>query len=133
MNTDACTAATTFTVTKGIEWTPRGYRTFAKVDGFHNDLVVFPKDQIEIWTHRQGTAVVLSGNEENPYFEYLEAGDNSTILEQVSIAHAPNPLNAGTWGITNPSQSTIRTRMKIDYIRLWQPTNHYSDMEPVYQ
>ena len=27
----------------------------------------------------------------------------------------------------------IRRRLTFDYIRLWQPENHYADMEPVYQ
>ena len=31
------------------------------------------------------------------------------------------------------SHPYIKTRMKIDYIRIWQPDDHYSTMEPVYQ
>ena len=67
--------------------------------------------------------------------EYVDPDDLSTILEQVGIGHSPNPIGVGAFGDGNwPSSSNfIRTRLKVDYIRLWQPTNHYSDMEPVYQ
>ena len=27
----------------------------------------------------------------------------------------------------------IKTKMEIDYIRIWQPENRYTDMEPVYR
>ena len=27
----------------------------------------------------------------------------------------------------------IRRGMTFDYVRVWQPGNHYADMEPVYQ
>ena len=51
---------------------------------------------------------------------------------QIGIAHTPVPLSFGTWGITDSRYNYIRTRMEFDYVRLWQPTNHYSDMDPVH-
>ena len=36
------------TVTRGLEWTPRGYRKFIKVDGVHDDWMMIPKDSIEV-------------------------------------------------------------------------------------
>ena len=30
-------------------------------------------------------------------------------------------------------QPYIRRRLTFDYVRVWQPENHYADMEPVYQ
>jgi len=131
-----CSSTDTFTITLGVEWTPRGYRSFVSWDGVQNELTVWPKHKIEVWAaNSQGGAVLLSGTARDPYFEYVDPDDLSTILEQVGIGHSPNPIGVGAFGDGNwPSSSNyIRTRLKVDYIRLWQPTNHYSDMEPVYQ
>ena len=95
-------------MTTGIEWTPRGYRTFIKVDGFNDDMIVTPKDKIDVNTkpiirgnrpasrHR-----TLTGAEKDPYFEYLDPTDTDTLLEQVAVSHVPLPLNIGTWGYLN--------------------------------
>lgn len=143
-----CKDSDTFTVTRGIEWTPRGYRTFVKVDGFHNELTLVPKDKIEIETRpltetngvitkRKMTPAELAslntGASKDRYFEYLDPADPDTLLEQVAIAHIPLPIAASVWGYLRPENDYIRTRMKVDYIRVWQPENLYTDMEPVYQ
>ena len=134
-----CRPSKVFTVTRGIEWTPRGYRTFIKVDGIHDDMIVVPKERITVQTQRvAGNRVVsgwrsVTGSAKDRYFEYVDPDDTDTILEQVVVSHVPLPLAFGAWGWFGPQAPYIRTRMKIDYVRVWQPTNHYSDMEPVYQ
>lgn len=61
-------------------------------------------------------------------------GDPDTLLEKIAVSHVPLPLNIGAWGINwRPSDNYIRTRMYFDYIRIWQPDDHYSNTEPVYQ
>ena len=55
------------------------------------------------------------------------------MLEQVAVSHMPLPISLGVWGWLGERQPHILTRMKVDYIRLWQPEDHYSNMEPVYQ
>ena len=134
-NPETCTASDTFTVTRGIEWTPRGYRTFVKVDGFHDDLTVLPKDKIAVQVKNDGrTQSNLTGTARDAYFEYVDPEDTDTLLEQIAVAHAPLPIATSVWGWLGPkNHPSIRTRMKIDYIRFWQPDNHYSDMEPVFQ
>ena len=127
----SCEAGETFTVTRGIEWTPRGYRTFVKVDGVHDDLIVVPKDKIEIQTNLPRRT--LTGTARDEYFEYLDPEDTDTLLEQVAIAHVPLPIAMSVWGHLGTNHPYIRTRMKIDYIRVWQPDNLYTDMEPAYQ
>ena len=58
----------------------------------------------------------------------------STLLDQFVVSHVPLPITIGTWGWLNRGNHPyIRTRMKIDFIRVWQPENHYADMDPVYQ
>ena len=135
VNPEKCVRSSshTFTVTKGVEWTPRGYRTFIKWDGVQDNLTLWPEKYIEIWGTVRGKLRVLPPADRPRYFEYLTANDNSTLLEQVGIAHTPNPIGIGSWGITNTQRHYIRTTLSFDYIRLWQPENHYSDMEPLYQ
>ena len=128
-----CESNETFTITRGVEWTPRGYRTFIKVDGFQDEMIVVPKEKIDVEVQAPGSDWWLSGSAKDPYFEYVDPKDPDTILEQVAIAHAPLPINANVWGNLRWNQSYVRTWMKIDYIRVWQPEDHYSNMEPVYQ
>ncbi len=121
-----------FTVTRGIEWTPRGYRTFIKVVGVHNHLTIVDKDFIFI-QHKPNGGDQSFVQARDRYFEYLVPGDPGTLLEKVAVGHVPLPIALGSWGFMDHRHPYIRTRMKIDYIRVWQPENHYSDMEPVYQ
>ena len=145
-NQKTCRNSDTITVTKGLEWTPRGYRTYIRV---HNkrygmdELTILPKDQISV---RQK----VNGNprhthqwhpmHKDPYFEYLVPGDPSTLLEQIAVSHIPMPLNLNVWSYMvrvedgeQGKHTHIRRRMTFDYVRIWQPENHYADMEPVYQ
>ena len=62
----------------------------------------------------------------------LDPDDPAFHLEAVGISHAPKNIDIGGWsqgalGLTNRSELTI------DYIRVFQPRNHYADMEPLYQ
>ncbi|MYA41301.1 MAG: hypothetical protein F4Z31_06080 [Gemmatimonadetes bacterium] len=134
-NTETCAATDTHTVTLGVEWTPRGYRTFVSWEDIQDDLTVWPKRGIG-FDHRPagGSPIHVQGTARDSRFEYLTPGDTSTILTQTGVAHTPNPIGIGAFGDNLPSTvGRIRTKVKFDYIRLWQPKNHYSDMEPVYQ
>ncbi|WP_419847536.1 hypothetical protein [Candidatus Poriferisocius sp.] len=135
-----CSDTDTFTVTKGLEWTPRGYRTYIWVHGLQNGLTLLPKNQITVQQKSRGTALVLGRNIKNRFFENLVPGDNSTLLEQVAVSHIPMPIFLNVWGwLVRPQEGElakhpyIRKRMTFDYVRVWQPENHYADMEPVYQ
>ena len=128
----SCKPDGSFTVTRGIEWTPRGYRTFIKVVGVHNHLTIVPKDFILI-QHKPNGVDQSYVTARDRYFEYLVPGDLGSLLEKVAIGHIPLPIATSSWGYMDHRHPYIRTRMKIDYIRVWQPENHYSDMEPVYQ
>ena len=144
-NPEPCESSDTFTVTRGIEWTPAGYRTFIKVDGIHDELTLVPKDKIFVGTKRVGPHGTLlggpetmTGAERDRYFGYLDPSDTSTLLEQAAIAHVPLPIAMSVWELRNlegnvPTNGVIGAWMKIDYIRVWQPTNLYTDMEPVFQ
>ena len=129
-----CGTSDTFTVTRGVEWTPGGYRTFIKVDGFQDSLTLVPKNKIEVKNRGEGwSEVTLTGAQRDKYFGYTDPDDPDTLLEQVAVSHIPLPIGLGVWGWLGEGQPYIRTRMKVDYIRMWQPDDHYSNMEPVYQ
>ena len=134
-----CKNSDTFTVTLGVEWTPGGYRNFVRVHEFQDDMILVPKDKIDVNVkpisgNGPGRHRRLSGAAKDAYFDYVDPTDTDTLLEQVVVSHVPLPLNVGAWGWLNSQDHRyIRTRMKIDHIRVWQPDNHYSDMEPAYQ
>jgi hypothetical protein len=139
-NPKTCTKYDTFTVTKGLEWTPRGYRTYIWVHGIQDGLTLLPKDQITVQQKHHGVALRVKSHSRDQFFENLVPGDNSTLLEQVAVSHIPMPISLNVWGwLQRPEEGEvgkhphIRKRMKFDYIRVWQPENHYADMEPVYQ
>lgn len=145
-----CAARGELTVTRGLEWTPRGYRTFVKVDGAHTDFIVVPKKDTTIRlgkrkriygngrvsyhdsfvTYREGSSTHAR------YFEFLDTSDQDSVLEQAAIAHMPLEIILGAWKGKDAALTrgdTILTKMKIDYVRVFQPTNRYADMEPFYQ
>ena len=130
------------TVTRGIEWTPRGYRSFFKVDGVHDSLAVIPMDKISIarWPSTvstdgqvsfSSTEQLFGGSQRGQFFEFQTDSDSDSILEKLGISHIPLEFEALAHG--NPDRDRIDTKLKIDYIRVFQPVDRYAGMEPVYQ
>ena len=131
------------TVTLGLEWTPGGYRSFQKIDGHDDSLAVRPKDKIGI-SHKpvsvsnsgytfSSSKQSLHGSARDKYFTYLDPDDTDSLLELVAISHRPMELIARASGWAESSHDTIRTRLEMDYIRIFQPADLYTNMEPVYQ
>ncbi len=130
-----CRSSDAFTVTRGIEWTPRGYRTFIWVHGLQDGLTLVPKDKIGLTQdlgNNQHTKIT-NKRERNKYFENLVRGDPSTLIQKAAVAHVPLPLNLNTWSFMVDRHPYIRRRLTFDYVRIWKPANNYTDMEPVYQ
>ena len=132
----SCTAGEQVTVVRGVEWTPRGYRDFLKVEGVHNDLSVMQPASIVLYERarrwRLGVSVqsILSGTDRDQYFEQLVSGSTNSALVNYAVGHAPLYLNTGAWG--DADHKVIGSSFKTDYIRVFQPNNLYRDMEPVY-
>ena len=130
------------TVILGLEWSPRGYRTFRKVEGFEDSLEVVTKDKIKVDRYCRSTSSYTgwgrwvcgsySGSARDGFFELLVAGDEDSVLEKVGVSHVSVPMHLGGWG-NGQGERPSNPGMKIDYIRVFQPENHYSDMEPVFQ
>ena len=137
--TSGCNGAPV-TVTKGLEWTPRGYQAFVKVDGVHDELQRFPMSLTQFYTiapddtssllYQRKNLVEFLGDDRNRFIETYPT-DNGTIdLEQLGVMHVPRPLWFHVWG-WSPSK-TADTMVKLDYMRVFQPRDHYSNMEPHY-
>ena len=132
-----CSRTGTVTVTKGLEWTPRGYRTFYRVHELHDELKVLRKDHIDI----QRKSVVggacpgrwTNVSPKDDFFEFADADDPDTVIEKVGVGHMPAPFRFFIWHNNRNGSTEVRTFFRLDYIRVFQPRNRYADMEPVYQ
>ena len=129
------------TLTKGFEWTPRGYRFFLKVDGAHDDFITISKEDTRIQVARvsgsgdnvrYGNVRTVSASTRDAFFEFLNPTDPGSILEQLDISHRPLALFLSSHG-GPPSNRDIRTKVEVDYIRVYQPKDRYMGMEPVYK
>ena len=138
---NGCRTDGVVTITKGYEWTPRGYRNFYRVHGLHDEMQVVHRKWISVQIRpfsfnegepvTVGNAQTVTGTARDAYFELLDADDEDTLLEQVAIGHLPYSLDLIAWGY--PRNSEVRSALKLDYIRVFQPVDRYADMEPVYQ
>ena len=141
-----CEARESLTVTKGLEWTPRGYRMLVKVKDLHDDFIVVSKASTRLERRRAQSSspptefasgvTRITGATRNGFFEFLEPGNADSVLTKFAIGHMPMQLDFGSWGgFGNHGEPDGPTpaRMKINYIRVFQPRNRYADMEPLYQ
>ena len=128
-----CGSEDEITMVMGLEWTPSGYRTFYKVEGVHDDLTLLTKDKILVqWFDPSNTRHTYTGGDRDRFFEFLVEDDSSSILEQVGVSHFPLGFYMKPWGYMD-SSSRIHVKLKVDYIRIFQPQDHYMHMDPVYQ
>ena len=132
----------TVTITRGLEWTPQGYRWFLKVHGVHDELFVLPEENIAIQQRIKeyddegnfvefGRPQPVTGSDKDRFFEYLVPGDTDSLLSQVAVSHVPQYLTARTYGDGRAPE--IQSWVSFDYIRVFQPSDLYASMEPVYQ
>ena len=130
----------TIVVTKGLEWTPQGYITYYKVDDGSNAddrPAALRRSQIGVRTGK------TKGYEHGPVCrddvgQWLVPVDPDTtdndpvVFEQVAVTHVPISLGHASWGFPKYYHNKVRSKFKIHYIRVFQPDNRYTDMEPVY-
>lgn len=144
---EQCAQREALTVTKGLEWTPRGYRMLVKVQDLHDDFTVVSKGRTSLGrqrartrstpTHYADSVTQYTGTTRDGFFEFLEPGNPDSVLTQFAIGHAPMHIWLDAWrGFGNepdPENNLTTVRMKIDYVRVFQPRDRYADMEPVYE
>ena len=123
-------------VTIGVEWTPRGYREFYRVDGLHEELQLIPEssvllvDRVPCRRTRGYCSRWITGVAHDRRHELLDDGDPDSHVRQWAIPHRALGLTIGAWAART---TELTVPFSVDYIRVWQPTNNYSDMEPVYE
>ncbi len=142
-----CEARESLTVTKGLEWTPRGYRMLVKVQDLHDDFIVVSKGSTPVQRRRARSSntptqfasgvTPYTGTTRDGFFEFLEPGNPESVLTNFAVGHTPMHVWLDAWrGFGNEeTDENDRTtvRMKIDYVRVFQPRDRYADMEPVYE
>ena len=160
-----CEVGDKFTVTKGIEWTPSGYRYFMKVDGASayttctqvvgtlpgdtrctsaeltdtaialNELFLLRSNRMSVYYRN---VRIVAGNAQFTRAEWVGAErdllfrnhSDGIYLERHGINHVPLDFGNAFWLIDRIGPRTIQVQMEMDYYRIFQPTNLYSDMEP---
>ena len=146
LSSEDCEGMTEITVTKGLEWTPRGYRMLMKVDGVHDDFIVVHKESTKVRTYSTltldepvefGTHINYYGIERDRFFEFADEADPDTVIEKVGVSHTPLNIWLSAWsGFRGPfgeGEDTIITKLRLDYVRVLQPLNRYAGMEPVFK
>ena len=167
-NSTGCGVNDKVTVTKGIEWTPSGYRYFMKVDGASayttcsqavgtlpgntvctaaeltdtpitlNEFFLLPSDRMSVYYR---TIRYTSGGARFDRAEWVGAErdllftnhSDGTFLERHGVNHVPLDFYSTFWLLSGGGNSpTLQVQMEMDYFRIFQPTNFYSDMEPVF-
>ena len=114
--------------------------TYYKVDGDSNAgdrPVALRKSQIGIstgkskgWEH--GTVCPDDVDQWLVPVDPDTTDDDPVVFEQVAVSHVPFSLGHTTWGYPPRSNDKVLSKFKIHYIRVFQPANLYTDMEPVY-
>ena len=139
-----CHTGGTATVTKGVEWTPAGYRFLLKVHGVHEDFVMYDSSKVTVQgksaSASSGGEVTFSehlrgftAEEASDFLVHLTPGDAGSLLVQVGVSHKPLDIQHGGWGYPLSNERLILSKLNADYIRVYQPTNKYADIEPVFQ
>ncbi len=77
--------------------------------------------------------IATNSDKHMAHFRTLRINSKEIAFEQVGIMHLPADIGISPWGNPKKRDSLVRTKMKLNYIRIYQPRNHYSDIAPVYQ
>ena len=157
------------TVTKGIEWTPSGYRYFLKVHGVSSYracrhavgslvnnrrlLATYQCPETDVVTRTvPATGFILLGPEQlrlreqgpgtgwpsveltsDEIMTFMGTHTDNILLEQIAVAHLPLDIGTTVWSNSRRLDENINTEMQFEYFRVYQPKDHYSQMEPVYK
>ena len=134
---DCATSTKTFVVTRGVEWTPKGFIHYFKVEDDPNYGTTLTAFKISDSEASYGTAFAygfyVCGTDRDHYFQPLDPDSSAAdpvALAQAGVSHVPLPLSMVTHGSTPPT--TVVQKFRVHYIRIFQPENRYSDIEPVY-
>ncbi len=118
--------------TRGIEWTPRGYREFYRYETeypfergakLNRPLETVGSDVYRLMNQLYHKVYNIAA--------YLHDEDTQDQLLEVAVLYQPVYLGLETWGYPPHDDHKIGYRqVKYDYIRLYKPVNNYADAEP---
>ena len=142
------------TVTKAFEWTPAGYRQYMKIHGIHSELKLLTGDADFNYTTYYRAKLALVGEDGNAVYhengrryeilpshslhdQYVKntvkVGEKKLKFQQTGILHMPADIAVNSWGYPSINDIDIKSKMRINYIRIYQPENGYADISPVYK
>ena len=115
-----------FIITMAVEWTPAGYRNYMRVHDIHDKLQLISDDRI---TFRTGDDQVSPGF----YYNTVRVGARDLDFNQLGIMHLPAHFAMAAWGYPRQRDNIIKTKMRVNYVRIYQPINHYTNIALVYR
>ena len=142
------------TVTKAFEWTPAGYRQYIKIHGIHSELKLLTGDADFNYTKyyraklarvdEHGNAVyhengrryeILPSNSLHDQYvkNTVTVGEKKLKFQQTGIMHMPADIAVNSWGYPTITDLYIKSKMRVNYIRIYQPENGYAGISPVYK
>ena len=142
------------TVTKAFEWTPAGYRQYMKIHGTHSELKLLTGDASFNYTtyyraklarvdehgnavyHENGRRYEISPSN-SLHDQYVKntvkVGEKKLKFQQTGILHMPADIAVNSWGYPTITDLYIKSKMRINYIRIYQPEDGYAGISPVYK
>ena len=148
------------TLTRGWEWTPKGYRVFSSYEKTNDDdetrygTDLFPDSlKPRHWTnygikyqpYTNTSTFSRSGSNKQLRREapYITSRDDEDQLLEIGVFHQPTILELVVWGregslgsieyVTPPSNTVHPHVFHIDYVRVYKPVDNYSGVTPSYR
>ena len=144
------------TLTRGWEWTPKGYRNFSHYETDNeNDKTRYPDlfsdspktshwgmYEIKYKPYSNTSTFTRGATERRLRREapYITSRDDNDQLLEIGVSHQPMTLDISAWaqgvwgGFVNPPAGTIYPHVfHIDYVRVYKPKDNYKDVAPSYQ
>ena len=64
---------------------------------------------------------------------FMGTHTDDILLEQFAVVHTPLDIGIAMYSAYKSRITNINTEMQFEYFRVYQPKDHYSQMEPVYK
>ena len=128
----------TFVVTRGMEWTPEGIVHYVKVKDdpiYGSEMLPFRDSHTELsygrfYIYDHG---LICGTDRDLFLDPVDpdSSDSDPVIRS-TVGVAQIPLGFGIVTHGNSPPRLVRTKFRVHYVRIFQPDNRYSDIEPVY-
>ena len=121
-----------------MEWTPEGIVHYFKVKDdpvYGSEMLPFRKSHTGLHYGREFIYDhgLMCGTDRDLFLDPVDPDSTDAdpaIRSTVAVAQVPLPFTIVTHGDRPPR--TVRTKFRVHYVRIFQPENRYSDLEPAY-